>query len=97
MSEYLLDRETLLDIIVNIVPLVIIAFFFALFSISSQSLGDPLIVFVSLVLLVVPFIILALVTYISGWLIERDEKEQGTTKQDAERQNTDRTHRGRDT
>lgn len=30
MSEYLLDRETLLDVTVNIIPLVIIAFFFVL-------------------------------------------------------------------
>lgn len=82
MSEYRLDRETLLDVTVNIVPLVIIALFFILFIVFSQYTWDPLIIVVSLGLLVVPFTLLALVTYLSGWAIEQGEKRQETTKQE---------------
>lgn len=86
MTEYLLDRETLLDVIVNIIPLVIIAFFFVLYIFSDDYIWQPFIIFISLVLLIVPFGLLALVTYASGWAIEQGEKKQETTKQDPERQ-----------
>jgi Na+/H+-dicarboxylate symporter len=81
MSEYLLDRETLLDVTVNIIPLVIIAFFFFLFAIFGQYVWEPLITFMSLVLLFVPFVLLALVTYLAGWAIEQDEKRQDEIEQ----------------
>lgn len=86
MSEYLLDRETLLDVTVNIIPLVIIAFFFVLFALSGGYDWEPFIIFISLGLLAIPFGLLALVTYVSGWAIEQDEKKQETTKQDPEKQ-----------
>lgn len=86
VSKYLLDRETFLDVTVNIIPLVIIAFFFVLFAISSEFVWDPFIVFISLGLLAIPFVLLALVTYLSGWVIERDEERQNTTEQSTEKQ-----------
>jgi membrane protein implicated in regulation of membrane protease activity len=88
MSGYLLDRETLLDVTVNIIPLVIIAFFFALFALSSGYLWEPFIISVSLGLLVVPFALLGIVTYLSGWIIERDEKKQEITGQETTGQET---------
>jgi Na+/H+-dicarboxylate symporter len=81
MNEYLLDRETLLDVTVNIIPLVIIAFFFFLFAVFGQFIWEPLISFVSLGLLVVPFALLALVTYLAGWAIEQDERRQNEIEQ----------------
>jgi membrane protein implicated in regulation of membrane protease activity len=81
MSHYLLDRETLLDVTVNIIPLVIIALFFFLFIIFNQYIWEPLITFVSLGLLVVPFALLALVTYLAGWAIEQDERRQDGIEQ----------------
>ena len=81
MSEHLLDRETLLDVTVNIIPLVIIAFFFVLYIVFSQFAWEPLITVVSLGLLVVPFALLALVTYLAGWAIEQGERGQDEIKQ----------------
>lgn len=74
MSERTFDRETLLDLTVNIIPLGIIAFFFALFMLVRYWDADPLITLVSFGLLVVPFVGLALLTFISGRVIARDEE-----------------------
>lgn len=78
MSKYLLDRETILDVSVNIIPLVIILIFIVLFVLVDPYAWEPLTVVVSLVLLVVPFGFLALVTYLAGWTIQREKKEQNT-------------------
>jgi Ca2+/Na+ antiporter len=76
MSENLLDRETVLDLSVNIIPLVIIFIFFVLYVLVDPYAWEPFIVAVSLVLLIVPFAILALVTYSAGRAIEQDERKQ---------------------
>lgn len=78
MGKYLLDRETILDVSVNIIPLVIILVFFVLFVLVDPYAWEPLTVVVSLGLLVVPFGFLALVTYLTGWTIQREKEEQNT-------------------
>ncbi len=76
-TNSIFDRETLLDLTVNIIPLVIIVFFLILF-IVIQPFG-PLLSFMSVIsfgLLVVPFAALAALTYISGKAIAGDESTE---------------------
>lgn len=74
MSERTFDRETLLDLTVNIVPLGIIVFFILVFLLVSPWELDPFVTAISMGLLVVPFAVLALVTFVSGRAVARDEK-----------------------
>jgi hypothetical protein len=74
-SNRIFDKETILDLSVNVIPLVIILFFTVLFLVVNPW-GD-LGLFVGLVafgLLVIPFVGLALLTYLSGLAIAGDEK-----------------------
>lgn len=78
MSERTFDRETLLDLTVNIVPLGILAFFVLVFLVVNPWGFDPFVALISMGLLVVPFAVLALVTFVSGRAVAQDE-ESGTT------------------
>lgn len=71
------DRETLLDLTVNFVPLGILLFFTVyILLVDPWSMGDdPLIMVVTLGLHVVPFVALAILTYFSGKAIAGSEKE----------------------
>lgn len=62
-SEF--DRETLLDISVNIVPLVIILFFAGLL-VAAPFPSNLFVEAIALGLHVVPFVLLALLTYIAA-------------------------------
>ncbi len=69
------DRETLLDLVVNFIPLAIILFFVAAFLLfdpfpNLDTLGRVL----QFGLLVVPFIALAVLTYLSGRAIAGAEQ-----------------------
>ncbi|WP_266076186.1 DUF6684 family protein [Haladaptatus caseinilyticus] len=67
MAERVFDRETLLDITVNVVPLGILAFFFAVFlAFSPWSDGSSLVGLISLALVVIPFVGLAVLTYLTA-------------------------------
>ena len=75
MANEIFDRETLLDLTVNMIPLFIIAFFivaFAAFPLFGR--GDLLAMAVQYGLLLVPFVALAALTYLSGKAIAGDEK-----------------------
>lgn len=75
MANEIFDRETLLDLTVNMIPLFIIAFFmvaFAVFPLFGR--GDLLAIAVQYGLLLVPFVALAVLTYLSGKAIAGDEK-----------------------
>jgi hypothetical protein len=74
MSERTFDRETLLDLTVNIIPLGIILFFVLVFLFVNPWGFDPFVAAISIGLLVVPFVLLALLTYVSGRAVARDEK-----------------------
>lgn len=74
MSERTFDRETLLDLTVNIVPLGIILFFVLVFLFVTPWEFDPFVTAISMGLLVVPFVVLALVTFVSGRAVARDEE-----------------------
>lgn len=71
------DKDTILDLTVNIIPLGIILFFIVyLLVFDPWTIGDdPLIMVVTLGLHVVPFVSLAILTYFSGKAIAGSEKE----------------------
>lgn len=68
------DRDTLLDLLVNVIPLVIIAFFVGAFALFDPFQGDSLGRAIQLLLLLAPFVALAVLTYVSGKAIAGDEK-----------------------
>jgi hypothetical protein len=77
MATRIFDRETMLDLTVNIIPLLIIAFFivgFLLFTPESWRAMGTLGFAIQMGLLVAPFAALAVLTYISGKAIAGDEK-----------------------
>lgn len=68
-----LTRETWLDLTVNLVPLVILAFMDVLFLVYNPWGWDPLMVVVTHFLTLFPLLLLAIMTYVSGAIIQRDE------------------------
>lgn len=74
MSERVFDRDTVLNLVINIIPLGIILFFVFLFFFFDPFGSDVVAVFYSQLLLVVPFICLAVVTYYAGKIISETEK-----------------------
>ncbi|WP_135826701.1 DUF6684 family protein [Halorussus ruber] len=75
MATPIFERETWLDISVNIIPLFIIGFFVALFAVASPWAIEGLVSAVGFALLVVPFVLLAYLTYVAASLIEDAESE----------------------
>jgi hypothetical protein len=74
MAAKIFDKETMLDLTVNIIPLVIMAFFLVVFAVVNPFGFDFLASTISYGLLVVPFVALAVLTYLSGKAIAGDEK-----------------------
>lgn len=68
-----LSRGTLLDLTVNVVPLVILAFFSLLFLAINPWGWDPFVVSLTHFLTVFPLVLLALLSYLAGLLVEQDE------------------------
>lgn len=75
MASSVFDRETLLDLTVNVIPLGIILFFIIVFAALPGFGYDPLATTIQMSLLVIPFIGLAILTYISGKAIAKAERE----------------------
>ncbi|UPM42317.1 DUF6684 family protein [Halocatena salina] len=75
MSKYLLDRQTVLDVTVNIIPLLMLVFFFILFALYDPYLKNTFMLGMSLFLLIIPFVFLLLLTYAAGRTIEREEEQ----------------------
>lgn len=67
------DRETLLDITVNLIPMGILFFFFLLYVVISPWEFDPLMFTLQHFLTLFPFLLLAILTYFSAKVIARDE------------------------
>jgi hypothetical protein len=68
------DRETILDLVVNIIPLFIIFFFIVAFLLFNPFGIEPLASGIQFGLLIAPFVLLAILTYISGKAIAGAEK-----------------------
>lgn len=74
MATRIFDRDTLLDLTVNFVPLFIMAFFVVGFLLVNPWGFDPLASGLQFGLLLAPFVALAVLTYYSGKAIAGDEK-----------------------
>jgi hypothetical protein len=69
------DKDTLLDLTVNFVPLGILLFFTLYILVVNVWGWDPLIMVVTLGLHIIPFVLLAILTYLSGKAIAGSEKK----------------------
>jgi hypothetical protein len=74
MSRTVFDRETLLDLTVNVIPLGIILFFFGAFAVFSPFSWDSTYTVLQFGILGTMFVALSALTYYSGKLIATDEK-----------------------
>ena len=74
METKIFDRETMLDLVVNFIPLGIILFFIAVFVVVTPWGFDVRTSGVMLGLMIVPFVALAVLTYLSAKAIAVDEK-----------------------
>lgn len=82
MTLFGFDRETLLDITVNVVPLLILLFFIVLFAVVQPWEWNAFIVFVSHGLMIIPFVLLALLTYVAARVIPSEGAEEVEVPED---------------
>ena len=73
MANETFDRETMLDLLVNIIPLFILGFFIAIFAVMSPFGIDPLASSIQFGLIAVPFVLLAVLTYFAGRAVAGSE------------------------
>jgi len=69
------DRETLLDLTVNVIPLAIILFFVVVFAVISPFGFSAVDTTIQFALLLGPFVALAILTYYAGKAISGDEEK----------------------
>jgi hypothetical protein len=74
MSERIFDRETLLDVSVNVVPLGIILFFVVTYVVGGDYPSDPLVLAVQLSIMGLTGFSLLVLTYFSGKAIAGAER-----------------------
>lgn len=70
-----IDRETFLDLVVNIIPMGILLFFVGVFLVYMPWEENLFLTIVSHFLTIFPLVMLALLTYISAKVISRDEHD----------------------
>jgi membrane protein implicated in regulation of membrane protease activity len=75
MSEKVFDRETLLDLTVNFIPLGILFFFIVAFAVFAPWGTDPLISSLQFGIVSVTFVLLSVLTYYAGKAVSKAEKE----------------------
>jgi hypothetical protein len=74
MATKIFDRETMLDLTVNFIPLFIILFFVVAFAVFNPFGFDSMATGIQYALLLAPFAFLAILTYLSARAIAGDEK-----------------------
>jgi len=74
MATPVFDKETWLDISVNIIPMGIVAFFLALFVALAPWGFEGIESVIAFALLIVPTVLLAYLTYVAAGLIEDAEE-----------------------
>jgi hypothetical protein len=72
MAERVFTKDTMLDLVVNIIPLGILAFFIGLFALWGPYSWDPLYSTLMLGIIAVAGILLTVLTYFSAIAIEGD-------------------------
>lgn len=73
MAFLSLTEETWLDLTVNLIPLGILAFLDAMFWVYNPWGWDPFVIAVSHFLTLFPLLLLAILTYVAGVVVQRDE------------------------
>jgi hypothetical protein len=76
MAQPVFTKDTMLDLLVNIIPMGIMAFFIGLFVIWGPFSWDPLYSTLMLGIIGGAFVLLAALTYISAVAIEGDANER---------------------
>jgi hypothetical protein len=84
MAERVFTKDTMLDLVVNIIPLGILAFFIGLFVLWGPYSWDPLYSTLMLGIIAVAGILLTVLTYFSAIAIEGDANEREAAKRAAE-------------
>ena len=74
MSDRIFDRDTMLDLSVNVIPLAILLCFVVLFAVFSPHPGDSVVFVVQMSIMVLTGAALAILTYYSGKAITEDER-----------------------
>lgn len=74
MSDRIFDRETMLDLSVNVIPIAILLCFVVLFAVVAPFPGDSVVLVVQMGVIVVTGIALAVLTYYSGKAITSAER-----------------------
>jgi len=74
MSDRIFDRDTMLDLSVNVIPIGILLCFVLLFAVFSPFPGDSVVLLVQMSIMIITGIALAILTYYSGKAITRDER-----------------------
>jgi hypothetical protein len=70
-----LEKDTLLDLVVNVIPIGILAFFSLLFLMVNPWGWDPFPVLMTHFLTLFPLVVLVVVTWVAGRVVQRDEGE----------------------
>jgi hypothetical protein len=84
MAERVFTKDTMLDLVVNIIPLGILAFFVGLFVLWGPYSWDPLYSTLMLGIIVVAGLLLTVLTYVSAIAIEGDANEREAAERAAE-------------
>ncbi|QSG08348.1 DUF6684 family protein [Halapricum desulfuricans] len=79
MSGRIFDRDTLLDLTVNVIPLAMLAFFLVAFLVYAPGpfAFDPVLSTIQLSIVFTTFFLLAVLTYYAGKAIAGAEKSHG--------------------
>jgi hypothetical protein len=75
MSSRTFDRDTILDLSVNMIPMGIILFFIVVFVAINPFGSDPVATALQLTIVVVMFLAMGILTYVSGKAIAESEQE----------------------
>jgi len=84
MSEKVFDRETLLDLTVNVIPLGIMLFFIGAFTLANPFGWDIIYSTLQFAIVGSMMVLLTLLTYYSGKLISEDEMAREAAAEDAD-------------
>jgi uncharacterized membrane protein len=76
MAEKVFDRETLLDLTVNVIPFVIMAFFFIAFIVYTPFGFDSVISSIQLAIIGISAVGLMVLTYYSGRAVSKAENAE---------------------
>lgn len=76
MAAKVFDRETLLDLVVNVIPLAILGFFMVAFVVVNPFGFDAVFSSIQLAIVGVMFVGLAVLTYYAGKAISTAEKAE---------------------